>query len=447
MDEQVIKRIPPHDNDAENAVIGSMLMDKDAIYTAGELLTKDDFYNAQYGIIFETIVDMNHDGIGIDPVTLRNRLKEKDVPPELMSTEFISGIINSVPISTNIKNYALIVHDKAMLRSMIKANETILQKCYMDKVPVEVVLDEAEKKIFDISQRSVGSEFEPIRKIALRTLSSMEKAAHNKGHITGLETGFRELDFKTAGLQKSDLILVAARPAMGKTAFVLNIAQYISLHSKSSVAIFSLEMGKEQLAKRLLSMSTNVDSQNIRTGELADDEWEKIVDGVMRLGKTNLHICDESGITLSEIRSKCRKLKIEKGLDLVIIDYLQLMSGGGGRKGESRQQEISDISRGLKILARELDIPVIALSQLSRAVESRPDKKPLLSDLRESGAIEQDADIVMFLYRDEYYNPESEDKGMADVIIAKQRSGPTGSIKLAWLANYTKFANLEIVKK
>ena len=281
------------------------------------------------------------------------------------------------------------------------------------------------------------------RDVVLRTLDSIEQAAKQKGHITGLETGFRDLDYKTAGLQKSDLILIAARPAMGKTAFVLNLAEYIALHSKSTIAMFSLEMSKEQLVKRMLSMNSHVDSQKIRTGNLEDEDWDRLVGSVRRIGNSHLVIDDTSGITATELRSKCRKLKIEQGLDLVIIDYLQLMSGSGKRKGENRQQEISEISRSLKVMARELNVPVIALSQLSRAVEQRPDKKPMLSDLRESGAIEQDADMVMFLYRDEYYNPDSEEKGVAEVIIAKQRSGPTGSVKLAWLANLTKFGNLE----
>ena len=313
----------------------------------------------------------------------------------------------------------------------------------MDSQPLEDILEDTEKSVFDVIQQRGGSEFEPIRDVVLRTLDSIEKAAKQKGNITGLETGFRDLDAKTAGLQKSDLILIAARPAMGKTAFVLNIAEYVALHSNSTIALFSLEMSKEQLVKRMLAMNSMVDSQKIRTGDLEDDDWDKLVGSVRKIGNSNLVIDDTSGITASELRSKCRKLKIEQGLDLVIIDYLQLMTGAGKRKSDSRQQEISDISRSLKVMARELDVPVIALSQLSRAVESRPDKRPMLSDLRESGAIEQDADIVMFIYRDEYYNPDSEKKGVAEVIVAKQRSGPTGPVELAWLSQYTKFGNLE----
>lgn len=443
MEESLIKRIPPHNVEAERAVIGSMMMDDDATQVAAEFLTKEDFYNGQYGQLFEALLDLYHQGVGADLVTIQNRLREMEVPPELTSTEFMGGIINSVPTSANIKGYVRIVQEKAVLRRLIKAGETVTANCYMDREPLEAILDDAEKKIFDVVQKRHSNEFEDIRDVVLRTLDSIEQAARQKGHVTGLETGFRDLDYKTAGLQPSDLILIAARPAMGKTAFALNIAEYIALHSQSTLAVFSLEMSKEQLVKRMLSMNSKVDSQKIRTGGLEDEEWGKLVESVRRLGNSNLVIDDTSGITVSELRSKCRKLKMEKGLDLVIIDYLQLMSGGGSRRGENRQQEISDISRSLKVMARELNVPVIALSQLSRAVEQRPDKRPMLSDLRESGAIEQDADMVMFLYRDEYYNPDTEQKGQAEVIIAKQRSGPTGSVHLAWLAQFTKFGNLE----
>lgn len=443
MQEEVIKRIPPHNVEAERAVIGSMIMDSDAILVASEMLTTDDFYQGQYGIIFDALSEMYKTGIGADIVTLQDKLREKEAPPELSSVEFIGSLITSVPTSANIKHYVRIVHEKAMLRRLIQVTERISNICYMDRQSLNEILDETEKSIFDVLQKRGGNSFEPIRDVVLRTLDSIEKAAKQKGHITGLETGFRDLDYKTAGLQKSDLILIAARPAMGKTAFVLNIAEYMALHSKSIIAVFSLEMSKEQLIKRMLSMNSHVDSQKIRTGNLEDEDWNRIVGSVRKIGNSNLMIDDTSGITAQELRSKCRKLKVEKGLDLVIIDYLQLMSGSGRRKGDNRQQEISDISRTLKVMARELNIPVIALSQLSRAVEQRPEKKPMLSDLRESGAIEQDADVVMFLYRDEYYNPDTEEKGVAEVIIAKQRSGPTGSVKLAWLSQYTKFGNLE----
>ena len=443
MEEEVIKRLPPHNVEAERAVIGAMMLNADAIMVCSELLTSDEFYQQQYGIIFDALVEMYKDGVGADLVTLQNKLREKEVTPELYSVEYLGELLASVPTSANVKFYAEIVHEKAVLRRLIRVSEQVTKDCYMDSQPLEDILEDTEKSVFDVIQQRGGSEFEPIRDVVLRTLDSIEKAAKQKGNITGLETGFRDLDAKTAGLQKSDLILIAARPAMGKTAFVLNIAEYVALHSNSTIALFSLEMSKEQLVKRMLAMNSMVDSQKIRTGDLKDDDWDKLVGSVRKIGNSNLVIDDTSGITASELRSKCRKLKIEQGLDLVIIDYLQLMTGAGKRKSDSRQQEISDISRSLKVMARELNVPVIALSQLSRAVESRPDKRPMLSDLRESGAIEQDADIVMFIYRDEYYNPDSEKKGVAEVIVAKQRSGPTGPVELAWLSQYTKFGNLE----
>ena len=443
MEEEVIKRLPPHNVEAERAVIGAMMLNADAIMVCSELLTSDEFYQQQYGIIFDALVEMYKDWVGADLVTLQNKLREKEVTPELYSVEYLGELLASVPTSANVKFYAEIVHEKAVLRRLIRVSEQVTKDCYMDSQPLEDILEDTEKSVFDVIQQRGGSEFEPIRDVVLRTLDSIEKAAKQKGNITGLETGFRDLDAKTAGLQKSDLILIAARPAMGKTAFVLNIAEYVALHSNSTIALFSLEMSKEQLVKRMLAMNSMVDSQKIRTGDLEDDDWDKLVGSVRKIGNSNLVIDDTSGITASELRSKCRKLKIEQGLDLVIIDYLQLMTGAGKRKSDSRQQEISDISRSLKVMARELNVPVIALSQLSRAVESRPDKRPMLSDLRESGAIEQDADIVMFIYRDEYYNPDSEKKGVAEVIVAKQRSGPTGPVELAWLSQYTKFGNLE----
>jgi len=443
LEEEVIKRLPPNNVEAEKAVIGAMMLDSNAIMVCSEILTAGEFYQQQYGIIFDALVEMYRDGIGADLVTIQNKLREKEVTPELYSVEYLGELLASVPTSANVKFYAEIVHEKAVLRRLIKVTEQVTRECYMDSQPLEDILEDTEKSVFDVIQQRGGSEFEPIRDVVLRTLDSIEKAAKQKGNITGLETGFRDLDAKTAGLQKSDLILIAARPAMGKTAFVLNIAEYVALHSNSTIALFSLEMSKEQLVKRMLAMNSMVDSQKIRTGDLEDDDWDKLVGSVRKIGNSNLVIDDTSGITASELRSKCRKLKIEQGLDLVIIDYLQLMTGAGKRKSDSRQQEISDISRSLKVMARELDVPVIALSQLSRAVESRPDKRPMLSDLRESGAIEQDADIVMFIYRDEYYNPDSEKKGVAEVIVAKQRSGPTGPVELAWLSQYTKFGNLE----
>ena len=443
MDEAIIKRIPPHSAEAERAVIGSMMMDKDAILVSSEMLEPQDFYQGQYAELFQALVDLYRSGIAADVITLQDKLREMETSPELSSQEYLAGLMLSVPTSTNIKYYADIVRSKAVERRLIQAAEKVANLCYMDNQPLEDILDTAEKDIFDVLQQRSGSEFEPISQVVLRALDEISKASKQEGHITGIETGFRDLDFKTAGLQKSELILIAARPAMGKTSFVLNLIEHIALHGAGTIAMFSLEMSKEQIVKRFLSMNSKVDFQKIRTGTLEDEDWVKLVDSVRKVGNTNFVIDDTSGITASELRTKCRKLKLSKGLDLVIIDYLQLMTGSGKRRGDNRQQEISDISRSLKVMARELNVPVIALSQLSRAVEQRPDKRPMLSDLRESGAIEQDADMVMFLYRDEYYNPDTEDKGVAEVIIAKQRSGPTGKVKLAWIANLTKFGNLE----
>lgn len=443
MEEQIIKRILPHSMEAEQSVIGAMLLDQEAIITASELLLPDDFYNTQFKTLYTAMISLYQEGKPADLVTLQNKLREQDVPEELCSIEFIGNVISSVPTSANIKYYAEIVKEKAVLRRLIRVSESIANDCYQDTEDLDGLLDNTEKQIFDVVQNRSTSDFVSIKQIALETLESIQSAAKTVGAVTGISTGFYDLDARTAGLQKSDLVLIAARPSMGKTAFVLNIAETVAIKNNISTAIFSLEMSRVQLAKRLISMNSKVDSQHMRVGNLADDEWGKITESTILLGESPLVIDDTPGISIAQLRSKCRKLKIENNLGLVIIDYLQLMSGSGGRKNESRQQEISDISRSLKALAREIDCPVIALSQLSRAVESREDKRPMLSDLRESGAIEQDADVVMFIYRDEYYHKDSEDKGVTEIIIGKQRNGPTCTVRLKWLAEYTKFANLE----
>ncbi|WP_418745699.1 replicative DNA helicase [Frisingicoccus sp.] len=440
MDEALIKRILPHSDEAERAVIGAMLMDADAIATASEIIGSDDFYQRQYGILFDVMTELYGEDKPVDLVTLQERLKNKDVPPELTSVEFISGILNDVPISANVGYYAKTVAEKALLRRMIKTNEEIANTCYLGKESLDQILEDTEKKIFGLLQKKSTDDFVPIRDVVLSVIDKIEMAAKHKGTVTGLATGFYDLDYKTSGFQPSDLILVAARPSMGKTAFVLNLAQYIAVKNKVPTVIFSLEMSKDQLVNRLLSMESKVDSQLIRTGNLSANDWEKLIESAGDISKAPLIIDDTPGISISELRSKCRKFKLENNLGLVIIDYLQLMSGGSKRT-DSRQQEISDISRSLKALAREINAPVIALSQLSRACETRPDHRPILSDLRESGAIEQDADVVMFIYRDDYYNKDTDKKNISEIIIAKQRNGPIGTVELVWLPNYTKFAN------
>ena len=441
MDDALIKRVLPHSIEAEQSVIGSMLMDRDAIITASEIVTAGDFYQHQYGIMFEAMLELFNENLPVDLVTLQNRLKVKDVPPEVSSLDFVRDIITTVPTSANIKSYANIVRDKAVLRRLIKANEEIANTCYAGKEPLETIMAVTEKTIFDLLQNRSSGDFVPIRQVAMNVLEKIEEASKNQGTVTGIPTGFIDLDYKTSGLQPSDFVLIAARPSMGKTAFVLNLVDHIAVKKGLPCMVFSLEMSKEQLVNRMLAMESNVDSQKLRTGTLSDSDWDAIVEGIGVIGNSKLIIDDTPGISIGELRSKCRKMKLEYGLSVVIIDYLQLMSGSG-KGGDNRQQEISEISRSLKALAREMNAPVIALSQLSRACETRPDHRPMLSDLRESGAIEQDADVVMFLYRDDYYNKDTDMPNIAEVIIAKQRNGPIGTINLVWRPEYTKFANM-----
>ena len=442
MEEALIKRILPHSVEAEQSVISSMLMGREAIETAAEIISSADFYQHQYGIVFDAMVELNREGKAVDLVTLQNQLRQKNVPPEISDMEFVRDLLGSGSTSVNVKEYATIVAEKSLLRRLIKATEEVENACYLNKGPVEALLEESERKLFALFQQGNRKEFTSIREIVLEALEAIEKASKTKGGITGISTGFTDLDYKTSGFHNSDLIIIAARPAMGKTSFILNVAESMAFRQNKAVAIFSLEMSKQQLVNRLFAMQARVDSMSIRNGNLKDEEWGRLIESAGVVGNSRLLIDDTPGITVRELRSKCRKYQLEHGLDIVMVDYLQLMSGSG-RPGDSRQQEISDISRALKILARELNVPIVALSQLSRAVESRQDHRPMLSDLRESGAIEQDADIVMFLYRDEVYHKDTEMKGIAEVIIAKQRNGPIGTVSLAWLADYTKFSNLE----
>ena len=441
MEEALIRRILPHSIEAEQSVIGSMMLDRDAILIASEILTSEDFYQRQYGIIFDAMVELCNEGKPVDLVTLQDRLRSSELPPDISGMEYVRDLIAAVPTSANVKYYANIVSEKAILRRLIKVNEEVENNCYLSQESTNAILEDAEKKLFQVLQKRNTGEFVPISQIVLNAIDSIEKASRIKGNVTGIPSGFNDLDYKTAGFHPSDLILVAARPSMGKTALVLNMAQYMAFRRDETVAIFSLEMSKEQLVNRLLSMESHVDSQNIRTGNLEGDDWANLVEAANIIGRSKLIIDDTPGITVAELRSKCRKYKLEHNLGIIMIDYLQLMNGSG--RSDSRKQEISDISRSLKSLARELEVPVIALSQLSRAVEQRQDKRPILSDLRESGAIEQDADVVMFIYRDDYYHKDSQKKEVAEIIIAKQRNGPIGTVELAWLPRYTRFASID----
>ena len=436
-------RVPPHASEAERSVIGAMFLSKDAIMTAAELLTAKDFYDGRYGLIFEVINELFNEQKPIDDVTIVSALKEKNAPDEVCNINFLADIIDSVPTSANVGYYAKIVRERALRRQIIKVCSDIENECYNGTGDTDDLVNETEKKIFDLVQNRGHGTFAPIKQVVIDVLKHIQEVSKSDTHITGVPSGFEKLDDMTAGFQPSDLVLIAARPSMGKTAFVLNIAQYACFRKNKHVLIFSLEMSKEQLVNRLLAMDSHVDSTKIRDGRLTDDEWKGLIESGGTVGRSNLVIDDTAGITVSELRSRCRRFKIEHGLDMVIIDYLQLMNvNKSGKSDQSRVNEISEISRSLKAVARELRVPVLALSQLSRAPELRQDHTPQLSDLRESGAIEQDADVVMFIYRDDYYNEDSDRKGIADIIVAKHRNGEVGKVSLVWLASLTKFENM-----
>ena len=441
--EKVIKKIMPHDDDAERAVLTSMLMSSKAIAEAQEIIKSgDEFFNRVYGIIYDTIVEMENNGSKVDPVTLKDKLGEKELPPEVASLTYLMEIMKDSTSSTsaNVTYYAQIVHKKAESRSLIKAAESIAEEGYRDDSDVAELFNTAEKKIYDATQSRIVRDIRPIDEVFFDALTNVSNAYRMQGNITGLATGFSDLDYFTSGFQRSDFILIAARPSMGKTAFALNIAEHMALKNGNGVGIFSLEMSSTQLANRLMAMNSRVSVSLLRNGKISGDDYQKITDSGTLFGRSGLFIDDTPGISVAELRSKCRRLKSAGKLDIIFIDYLQLMTGSG--KAESRQQEVSQISRELKGLARELDIPVVALSQLSRTVESRKPPKPMLSDLRESGAIEQDADVVMFIYREDYYNKDTKRKNVSDIISAKQRNGPVDEFPLVWLPEYTKFANM-----
>ena len=444
MEETLIKRSMPNSLDAEQSVIGSMIIDKDAILTAMEMLTSDDFYHKQYGILFDAMIELYSKGLPVDLITLQNKLKEKEVPEEISSLSYVKELLDAVPTSANIKYYAKIVKDNSMRRRLIRLNEEIENECYAGKESIDTVMDMTEKKVFDLlSTRGGGGDYVPIRQVVMNALEKIENAAKTSGTVTGIPTGFIDLDYRTAGLQPSDLILIAARPSMGKTTFAMNLCENAAMASDKPVLVFSLEMPAEQIMMRMIASLARVDQTKIRTGQNLDEtEWSKIasVFGMFKQ-KNNLYIDDSSGLTPTELRSRARRVYRENGgLSMIMVDYLQLMRAPAF--SDNRTLEIAEISRSLKALAKELEVPVIALSQLNRTLEQRADKRPVNSDLRESGSIEQDADLIMFIYRDEVYNDNSEDKGVAEIIIGKQRNGPIGRVRLAFNGQFSRFDNL-----
>lgn len=436
-----LEKVPPQNLDAEQSVLGAMLIDKDAVVKAIEVLKPEDFYRDANGHIFKAVVNLFDRGEAVDLITLSEELRQIGLLDQIGGIAYVAGLANAVPTSANIEHYAKIVEEKSLLRNLIRVSTRIAQLGYEGEEDVESLLDKAEQMVFELSQRKTYAGMVPLKTVLMNTFERIEYLHQNKGGITGVPSGFGNLDKLTSGFQPSDLIILAARPSMGKTSLVLNIAQYASIRKKLPVAVFSLEMSREQLVTRMLCAEAMVDQQKVRTGQLSDDDWQKLTRAAGPLSQAPLYIDDSPGITVVEMRARCRRLKSERGLSMVVIDYLQLMQGG--RKSENRQQEISEISRSMKSLARELQVPVIALSQLSRAVEQRTEKKPMMSDLRESGSLEQDADLVMFIYRDEYYKEDSDKRGIAEIIISKQRNGPVGSVELGFLKEFTKFVNLD----
>jgi replicative DNA helicase len=434
-------RIPPHSDEAEQSVIGSVMLDEEAAVWAAEHLKADDFYNARNRIIFDAVLNLHWKNQSIDLVTVLSELEKEGKLEEAGGSQYLTGISVRVPTSVHIKEYVQTVRERSLYRRFIHLANNILNDSYSTSTSIEDLSDKVEKEVFGILQNRGSEDFADLNALLVQAFDQIEAVCKNGGTIAGIPTGYPDLDAKLAGLHPSDLILIGARPAMGKSAFGLNIVENAALHSGKSCAVFSLEMSGSQVANRLLASQARVDMEHMRSGTMTDDDWTKIVEALDPLSKSKIYIDDTPGITVSEMRSKCRKLQLEKGLDLVMVDYLQLMSGSG-RSQDNRQQEISEISRGLKLMARELNIPVIALSQLSRGVEARSDKRPMMSDLRESGAIEQDADVVMFIYRDEYYNEDTEDRNVAEIIIGKQRNGPTGTVKLRYDGMYTRFSSL-----
>jgi replicative DNA helicase len=435
-------RIPPQNIEAEQAVLGSIFLEAEALITASEILLPEDFYRATHQRIYRVMLELNAKGEPVDLITVTSELQDKNQLDEVGGLSFLTELADSAPTAANIEYYSKIVEEKSLLRRLIRTATDITANSYAREEEVEAILNEAEKSILEVSNRKNTSAFTAIKDVLVQAYDNIESLHNRKGDITGVPTGFNDLDRMTAGFQRNDLIIVAARPSVGKTAFALNIAQNVATKTEENVAIFSLEMGAEQLVMRMLCAEGNIDAQRLRTGSLQAEDWQKLTMAMGSLSAAGIYIDDTPGIRINDIRAKCRRLKQEKGLGMILIDYLQLIMGSG-KSGENRQQEVSEISRSLKALARELEVPVIALSQLSRGVESRQDKRPMMSDIRESGSIEQDADIVAFLYRDDYYDKETEAKNIIEIIIAKQRNGPTGTVELAFVKEYNKFVNLD----
>ena len=442
MNELFQDRIPPQNIEAEQAVLGAIFLEPSSLTVTSEVLIPEDFYRSSHQKIYNVMLKLSDLGKAVDLITVTEELAASKNLEEVGGVSYLSELAGSVPTAANVEYYVRIVEEKSLLRRLIRTATNIAQEGYSREDEVENLLGEAEKTIMEVAQRKNAGAFQNIKDVLVRTYDNIEVLTNRKGDVTGIPTGFAELDRMTAGFQRNDLIIVAARPSVGKTAFALNIAQNVATKTDENVAIFSLEMGAEQLVMRMLCAEGNINAQNLRTGSLTDEDWRKLTMAMGSLSNAGIYIDDTPGVRIGEIRSKCRRLKQEQGLGMILIDYLQLIQGNG-RSGENRQQEVSEISRSLKALARELQVPVIALSQLSRGVEQRQDKRPMMSDIRESGSIEQDADIVAFLYRDDYYDKESENKNIIEIIIAKQRNGPVGTVSLAFVKEYNKFVNLE----
>ena len=442
MSDPLLDRVPPHNQEAEQSVIGAIFLEPQALITAAEIVMPEDFYRVAHQKIFQTMLRLSDQGKAIDVITVTEELSAKKELEDVGGISYISEIANSVPTAANIGHYAKIVEEKSILRRLIRVATTIVEDGFTREDEVEALLSEAERKMMEVANRKNAGDFKHIKDVLVETYDNIEKLHSQKGEVTGIPTGFRDLDRITAGFQRNDLIIVAARPSVGKTAFALNVAQNVATKTDENVAIFSLEMGAEQLVMRILCAEGNIDAQVLRTGTLTTEDWRKLTMAMGSLSNAGIYIDDTPGIRVNEIRAKCRRLKQESGLGMILIDYLQLIQGSGGSQA-NRQQEVSEISRSLKGLARELKVPVIALSQLSRGVEQRQDKRPMMSDLRESGSIEQDADIVSFLYREDYYDKETENQNMIEIIIAKQRNGPTGTVTLAFKKEFNKFINID----